>query len=111
MIVGGHVPMEVPGARREPPLRRGGRALRGEVLRDTALDYHSIRWPLPKSFGKEKYAYSLVYMEDPRYIRECAAMSKQLIRLQYDQQIVDLEWRKTYKALLDAEHRLATLFE
>lgn len=36
-------------------------------------------------------------------------MSKRLVRLSYDQQIVDLEWRKTYKALLDAEHRNATL--
>ena len=26
-------------------------------------------------------------------------MSKKLIRLSYDQQIIDLEWRKTYKAL------------
>merc|ERR1712087_227254 len=57
----------------------------------------------------EKYAYSLIDIEDPRYVKECAAMSKKLIRLSYDRQIIDLEWRKTYKALLDAEHRQATL--
>merc|ERR1712187_953239 len=72
-------------------------------------DYTQVNWPLPKSFGKEKYAYSLIDIEDPRYVRECASMSKKLIRLSYDQQIIDLEWRKTYKALLDAEHRNATL--
>merc|ERR1712187_111475 len=72
-------------------------------------DYTQVNWPLPKSFGKEKYAYSLIDIEDPRYVRECASMSKKLIRLSYDQQIIDLEWRKTYKALLDAEHRQATL--
>merc|ERR1712187_492425 len=71
-------------------------------------DYTQVNWPLPKSFGKEKYAYSLIDIEDPRYVRECASMSKKLIRLSYDQQIIDLEWRKTYKALLDAEHREAT---
>merc|ERR1719183_2763847 len=38
-------------------------------------------------------------------------MSKKLIRFFYDKQIIDLEWRKTYKALLDAEHRRATLPE
>merc|ERR1719221_2346718 len=72
-------------------------------------DYTQVRWPLPHSFGQEKYGFSLIDIEDPRYIKECATMSKKLIRLQYDQQIVDLEWRKTYKALLDAEHRQATL--
>jgi hypothetical protein len=74
-------------------------------------DYHQVSWPLPTSFGKEKYAYSLIDIEDPRYVKECASMSKKLIRLAYDQQIIDLEWRKTYKALLDAEHRSATLPE
>lgn len=39
---------------------------------------------------------------------ELADMSKQLIRLHYDQQIMDLEWRKTYKVLLDAEHKQTT---
>lgn len=74
-----------------------------------AADYSQINWPLPKMFGFEKYGYSLIDIDDPRYIQECAAMSKKLIRLSYDQQIIDLEWRKTYKALLDAEHRQATL--
>lgn len=31
-----------------------------------------------------------------------------MIRLNYDEQIVDLEWRKSYKALREAEHRMAT---
>jgi len=74
-------------------------------------DYRSINWPLPKMFGQEKYAYSLLDIEDPRYVKECAKMGKKLIRLFYDKQIIDLEWRKTYKALLDAEHRRATLPE
>jgi len=60
-------------------------------------------------FGEEKYGHSLIDIEDPRHIKDCAGMSKKLIRLSYDQQIIDLEWRRTYKALLDAEHRLATL--
>jgi len=81
-----------------------------------AEDYRQVSWPLPKAFGKEKYAYSLIDVrsdasesEDPRYVKECAEMSQKLIRLQYDQQIVDLEWRKCYKALLEAEHRQSTL--
>mmetsp|Transcript_31677 Transcript_31677/g.73991 ORF Transcript_31677/g.73991 Transcript_31677/m.73991 type:complete len:247 (+) Transcript_31677:90-830(+) len=74
-----------------------------------AEDYSQLNWPLPKMFGQEKYAYSLIDIEDPRYLQDCAAMSKKLIRLTYDQQIIDLEWRKTYKALLDAEHHLKTL--
>mmetsp|Transcript_49946 Transcript_49946/g.149177 ORF Transcript_49946/g.149177 Transcript_49946/m.149177 type:complete len:252 (-) Transcript_49946:102-857(-) len=74
-----------------------------------AEDYGQVNWPLPKMFGNEKYAYSLIDIEDPRHVKECATMSKKLIRLSYDQQIVDLEWRKTYKALLDAEKRQATL--
>merc|ERR1712056_177334 len=49
-----------------------------------AEDYSQVSWPLPKSFGKEKYAYSLIDIEDPRYVRECASMSKKLIRLNYD---------------------------
>merc|ERR1719487_1421899 len=76
-----------------------------------AEDYTCLNWPLPKMFGDEKYGYSLIDIEDPRHVKECAGMSKKLIRLSYDQQIIDLEWRKTYKALLDAEHRLATLSE
>lgn len=74
-----------------------------------ADDYSLVNWPLPKMFGKEKYGYTMLDIDDPRYIKECSIMSQKLIRLQYDQQIIDLEWRKTYKAMLDAEHRLATL--
>lgn len=60
-------------------------------------------------FGQQKYAYSLIDIEDERYVDECARMSQKLIRLTYDTQIMDLEWRNTYKRLLDAEHRRATL--
>lgn len=74
-----------------------------------AEDYSILNWPLPKMFGPEKYAHTLVDIEDPRHTEKCAEMSRELIRLNYDEQIIDLEWRKTYKALLDAEHRLATL--
>lgn len=70
-----------------------------------AGDYGRVNWPLPKMFGDEKYAYSLIDIDDPRHVKECASLSKKLIRLQYDQQIVDLEWRKVYKALLDAEQK------
>jgi len=76
-----------------------------------ADDYSRLNWPMPKMFGHEKYAYSLIDIEDERYIEECAKMSKKMIRLTYDQQIIDLEWRKTYKKLLDAEHRKSTLPE
>ncbi|CAJ1328665.1 unnamed protein product [Effrenium voratum] len=74
-----------------------------------AEDYSQINWPLPKMFGKERYGYSMIDIDDPRYIKECAQMSQKLIRLHYDQQIIDYTWRNTYKALLTAEHRQATL--
>lgn len=74
-----------------------------------AEDYSVLNWPLPKMFGPEKYGYTLIDIEDPRYVEECSQMSHKLIRLHYDEQIIDLEWRKTYKALLDAEHRQSTL--
>lgn len=74
-----------------------------------AEDYKRSSWLMPKMFGEEKYAHSLIDIEDPRYLAECATMSKKLIRLNYDLQIVDLEWRKTYKALLAAEHSSSTL--
>jgi len=72
-------------------------------------DYNQINWPLPKMFGNEKYGYSMIDIDDPRYIKECALMSQKLIRLHYDQQIIDNQWRKMYKSLLDAEHRQRTL--
>lgn len=60
-------------------------------------------------FGDEKYAYSLIDIEDPRYLDECANMAKRLIHYFYDQQIFDLEWRKVYKHLIKAEKRKANL--
>jgi len=89
--------------------RRKLSASTGNIHGYMAEDYHQVNWPLPKMFGMEKYGYSLIDITDPRYLKECAALSKKLVRLQYDQQIIDLEWRKTYKALLDAEHRQDTL--
>eukprot|EP00929_Paragymnodinium_shiwhaense_P095464 TRINITY_DN5660_c0_g3_i1.p2 TRINITY_DN5660_c0_g3~~TRINITY_DN5660_c0_g3_i1.p2 ORF type:complete len:179 (-),score=74.03 TRINITY_DN5660_c0_g3_i1:137-673(-) len=82
-----------------------------------AEDYSQLNWPLPKMFGQEKYAYSLVDVEvkgrkatrDGRFVKECAQSSKKMVRLAYDQQIIDREWRNTYKALLRAEHHQATL--
>jgi len=80
----------------------------GNIHGYMAEDYKSLNWPLPKMFGQEKYGFSLIDIDDPRFLKECAGNSKKLIRLNYDEQIVDLEWRKTYKALRDAEHRMAT---
>lgn len=80
----------------------------GNIHGYMAEDYKQLNWPLPKMFGQEKYGFSLIDIDDPRFLKECAGNSKKLIRLYYDQQIVDLEWRKTYKALRDAEHRMAT---
>merc|ERR1719382_2389184 len=81
----------------------------GNLHGHMAEDYHQVNWPLPKAFGQEKYGYTLIDIDDPRYIKECAGLSKKMIRLHYDQQIVDNEWRNKYKALLDTEHKLATL--
>ena len=42
----------------------------------------------------------------PRYVEEAALMGRRLVRLNYEQQILDMEWRTTYKRLLHAEaHR------
>merc|ERR1719440_2510379 len=88
--------------------RRKLSASTGNIHGYKAEDYKQLNWPLPKMFGQEKYGYSLIDIDDPRFLKECAGNSKKLIRLNYDEQIVDLEWRKTYKALRDAEHRMAT---
>jgi len=72
-------------------------------------EFLKTKWPLPKMFGEEKYAYSLIDIEDPRYLTECTEMAKKLIQYFYDQQIFDLEWRKTYKELIVAEKRRANL--
>lgn len=91
--------------------RRKLSASTGNIHGYMAEDYTQLNWPLPKMFGYEKYGHSLIDIEDPRYVKDCAGMSKKLIRLQYDLQIVDLEWRNTYKKLLMAEHHMATLPE
>lgn len=74
-----------------------------------ADEFHQTKWPLPRMFGDERYAYSLIDIEDPRYVEECANMAKRLIHYFYDQQIFDLEWRKTYKTLMRCEKRRANL--
>lgn len=74
-----------------------------------AEDYFRVQWPLPRMFGDEKYAFGVIDIDDPRYETEAVEMGKKLVRLFYDQQIMDLEWRNTYKKLLMAEHRRATL--
>jgi len=89
--------------------RRKLTASTGNIHGYMAEDYKQLNWPLPKMFGQEKYGFSLIDIDDPRFLKESAANSKKLIRLNYDEQIVDLEWRKTYKALIDAERRLKTV--
>lgn len=74
-----------------------------------AGEFHSTKWPLPKMFGDEKYAYSLIDIEDPRFLERCSDMSKQLIHYFSEEQIFDLEWRQTYKELIRAEKRRANL--
>eukprot|EP00928_Gymnodinium_smaydae_P009991 TRINITY_DN13751_c0_g1_i1.p1 TRINITY_DN13751_c0_g1~~TRINITY_DN13751_c0_g1_i1.p1 ORF type:complete len:231 (+),score=60.82 TRINITY_DN13751_c0_g1_i1:69-761(+) len=99
--------------------RRKLSASTGNLHAYMAEDYHQLNWPLPKMYGKEKYGYSLIDVEvkgraasvDPRFVKEIGFMSKKLIRLNYDQQIVDNQWRITYKALLAAEHRRDTCGE
>ena len=72
-------------------------------------DYGNINWSMPKMFGDEKYAFSLVDIEDPRYVEEAALMGRKLTRLNYEKQIVDMEWTRTYKSLLRAEKHEQTL--
>jgi hypothetical protein len=60
-------------------------------------------------FGSEEYAFSVVDIPDERYAQEAAVLSRKLIRLFYDFQIIDFEWRKTYKRFVEAEKRRANL--
>jgi hypothetical protein len=72
-------------------------------------DYSNVSWPLPKMFGPEKYAYALIDISDPRYVREAAGMGRRLFRLFYDLQIIDLEWRVTYRRLTEWEYKKTSL--
>jgi hypothetical protein len=72
-------------------------------------DHLVLSCPLPTMFGSEDYAYSLLDFRDDRFACEAATMSKKLVRLFYDAQIIDLEWRKTYKQFVEAEKRKANL--
>jgi hypothetical protein len=64
---------------------------------------------MPKMFGDEKFAFSLVDIEDPRFVEEAAMMGRKITRLNYEKQIVDMEWTRTYKSLLRAEQHERTL--
>jgi hypothetical protein len=83
----------------------------GNVHGLKSCDYANINWSMPKMFGDEKFAFSLVDIEDPRYVQEAALMGRKLTRLNYEKQIIDLEWRRTYKSLLRAENHERTLGE
>ena len=61
--------------------RRKLAANTGNIHGFLAEDYKQLNWPLPKMFGQEKYGYSLIDIDDPRYLKECAKNSKKLIRL------------------------------
>jgi hypothetical protein len=69
-------------------------------------DHLDVQWPLPVMFGQENYSFSLIDIPDDRYAEEAGVMSQKLIRLFYDLQIVEYEWRKTYKRFLQAEDRV-----
>ena len=72
-------------------------------------DHIDVKWPLPTMFGSEQYAFSLIDIPEPRFAEETAVMSRKLIRLFYDYQIIEHEWRKTYKQFIEAEKRKANL--
>lgn len=72
-------------------------------------DHISVKWPLPIMFGAEEYSFSLIDIPDKRYAEEAAVISRKLIRLLYDFQIIEFEWRKTYKKFIEAEKRKANL--
>ena len=62
--------------------------------------------------------YSTAYrspIEDPRFVEEAAMMGRKITRLNYEKQIVDMEWTRTYKslraALMTAGGLLFLLFE
>jgi len=74
-------------------------------------DFFRCQWPLPHMFGSEKYSHGVLDIEDSRYLKEMSTMGQNLIKVFYEEQIMDLEWRKTYKKLLLTEHRRATLSE
>lgn len=74
-----------------------------------AQDFIDNLYPLPKMFGDESYAYYLIDISDPRYLVECARMSRQLLKLQYEAQIIDIEWKRRYNELITHEHRYAAL--
>lgn len=81
----------------------------GNVHGLKSCDYSNICWPLPKMFGDEKYAFTLIDIEDPRFAADAALMGRKLTKLNYEIQIIDMEWRRTLKGLLRAEQHEASL--
>ena len=68
-------------------------------------DHIQVKWPLPTMFGDESYAFALIDISDPRFSMEAKSMSRKLIHLFYDLQIIEHEWRRAYKHFLDTEGR------
>lgn len=81
----------------------------GNVYACRSNDFKTNSYPMPKMFGMEKYAYTVVDIDDKRYVHESAENSRKLTRLEYDKQILDNTWRALYKNLLQAEEHLRTL--
>lgn len=73
------------------------------------LDYLNVQWPMPLMFGSELYSFSLIDIPDERFAEETAVMSAKLMKLFYDSQIVEGQWRQTYKQFVGAETRKAKL--
>jgi hypothetical protein len=65
--------------------------------------------PLPKMFGEEKYGYTVIDIDDPRYVHEAAENSEKLNSLQSDKLIIQQVWAALYAELQQAEHRLGSL--
>lgn len=74
-----------------------------------AQEFLGNLYPLPKMFGDEGYAYSLIDIDDPRYLDDCAFMSRRLIQLFNESQIIDIQWKKCYNNLSMAENRFGNL--
>jgi len=101
--------LSVKGLSQQGLKRRYLSASTGNLHGLQAGEFQTTKWPLPKMFGAEKYAYSLIDIEDPRFLEECSEMSKKLLHYYGDSQIFDLEWRETYGKLTLSEKRLSNL--
>ena len=72
-------------------------------------DYYRFKWPLPKMFGDEDYAYTDLNIKDLRYKEEIGEMSKTFADVNHKQMLVERNWRIGLQMLLNAEYRLSTL--